>query len=59
MKSAKADFGWGVVVNFNKKTNVKVSWFLLAVFQFEKQCGDPVVWLGTRHWRKEPSTMLK
>lgn len=25
MKNEDADFGWGVVVNFNKKTNVKVS----------------------------------
>lgn len=25
MKYEDADFGWGVVVNFNKKTNVKVS----------------------------------
>lgn len=24
MKNEDADFGWGVVVNFNKKTNVKV-----------------------------------
>lgn len=25
VKNEDADFGWGVVVNFNKKTNVKVS----------------------------------
>ncbi|TNM92305.1 hypothetical protein fugu_019317 [Takifugu bimaculatus] len=48
VKNEDADFGWGVVVNFNKKTNVKVSgdfWCTRHVTPFEEcvtVCVSPV-----------------